>query len=195
MLFNQDEIIDRAKNLGGGRFTPPPKPHASGEIKFRTEWTIKRYLINPDYGIWIYALHANDFLTVDLGGKKQKVGTRKLILDGDLNVAPLETDVWNHKKLLRSVGHTPGESERMLNVLAQSGLVDAARHFVPPSEPLYTWWGYRFPASFEKDYGWRLDHIWASEPLLSSLGGFQVVKETRTWERPSDHVPVMIEVS
>ena len=127
-------------------------------------------------------------------GNREAAGSRRLLLVGDLNVAPLETDVWNHKKLLRSVGHTTVESELMAKVLADSGLTDAARHFVPPDQPLYTWWGYRFPQSFEKNYGWRLDHVWAGQSLLPALGGFRVVKETRTWERPSDHVPVMIEV-
>jgi exodeoxyribonuclease-3 len=65
---------------------------------------------------------------------------------------------------------------------------------VPPSEPLYSWWGYRFPQAFEKNYGWRLDHVWASAPLLSELAGFQMVKQTRSWAKPSDHVPVMVEL-
>lgn len=127
-------------------------------------------------------------------GKREGVAGRRLMLVGDLNVAPLDTDVWNHKRLLRSVGHTPVESAHMAKVLADSGLVDAARHFVPPSEPLYTWWGYRFAQSVEKNYGWRLDHLWASPPLLPSLTNFQVVKQTRTWEKPSDHVPVVVDI-
>ena len=125
---------------------------------------------------------------------REKVAGRRLVLMGDLNVAPLETDVWNHKRLLRSVGHTPVESEHMAKALKASGLIDAARHFVPPDQPLYTWWGYRFAQSYEKNYGWRLDHVWVSPTLLRAVGGFRVVKETRTWERPSDHVPVMIEI-
>ena len=127
-------------------------------------------------------------------GRRAKPGARRVVLVGDLNVAPLEHDVWNHKRLQRSVGHTPVESEHMAKVLKAGGLVDVARHFVPPSEPLYTWWGYRFPQSYEKNYGWRLDHVWVGEPLLADLGGFQVVEQTRTWEKPSDHVPVMIEI-
>lgn len=126
--------------------------------------------------------------------KRERVAERRIILVGDFNVAPLETDVWNHKRLLRSVGHTPVESARIAKLHKASGLVDVGRHFVPPSEPLYTWWGYRFAQSYAKNYGWRLDHIWASPPILGELGGFQVVKETRTWERPSDHVPVVIRV-
>ena len=127
--------------------------------------------------------------------RRERVSERRLILLGDLNVAPLECDVWNHTRLLRSVGHTPVESARIAKIHKASGLVDIGRHFVPPSMPLYTWWGYRFAQSFAKDYGWRLDHIWASPPVLSALSDFQVIRETRTWERPSDHVPVVIKVS
>jgi exodeoxyribonuclease-3 len=140
--------------------------------------------------------HKLQFLAEMAGwGRRRRTAGRRLVLMGDLNVAPLETDVWNHKKLLRSVGHTPVESEHLQGALKASGLIDAARQFVPPSEPLYTWWGYRFPQSYEKNYGWRLDHVWASAPLLPEIKDFQVVEETRTWERPSDHVPVMIEIA
>ena len=128
-------------------------------------------------------------------GRSETVGRRRLLLVGDLNVAPLETDVWNHKKLLRSVGHTPVESRHMLEALEAGKLVDAARHFVPPDQPLYTWWGYRFAQSVEKNYGWRLDHLWASPPMMESLTNFQVYKDTRTWEKPSDHVPVLVDVA
>ena len=112
-----------------------------------------------------------------------------------MNVAPLEHDVWNHKKLLRSVGHTPLESEKVLTFHKAGGLTDIGRHFVPPEEPLYTWWGYRFPASFEKNYGWRLDHALASAALMPSVKKMEVWKDTRTWEKPSDHVPIVVELS
>ena len=123
-----------------------------------------------------------------------KLARCRAVLLGDLNVAPLETDVWNHKRLLRSVGHTPGESERIARLLAAGGLIDVGRHFVPASEPLYTWWGYRYPQAFAKDYGWRLDHVLATPKLEASLAGFRVVRETRAWERPSDHVPVVLDL-
>ena len=119
---------------------------------------------------------------------------RPTILMGDLNIAPLEQDVWNHKKLLRSVGHTPGESERFATLLERGELVDVGRRFVPPDQPLYSWWGYRFAASFEKNYGWRLDHVLANEAANAGIKGFEVYKDTRTWEKPSDHVPVIIEL-
>ena len=120
---------------------------------------------------------------------------RPLLLLGDLNVAPLEKDVWNHKKLLRSVGHTPGESEAMGAVIEAGHFIDVGRHFVPETEPLYTWWGYRFAAAFERDYGWRLDHIWATQQMSKRLENLTIFKEARAWERPSDHVPVIVDIA
>ena len=126
--------------------------------------------------------------------REEKVATRPLVLLGDLNVAPLGCDVWNHKRLRRSVGHSPLECEQMARLLRAGGFVDAARHFVLPPTPLYTWWGYRFPQAFAKDYGWRLDHAWITPAALPRLRALEVVKETRTWERPSDHVPVVLDL-
>lgn len=119
---------------------------------------------------------------------------RKALVFGDLNVAPLERDVWNHKKQLRSVGHTPAESARIAALLQAGQLTDLGRHFVPESEPLYSWWGYRFPQSFERNYGWRLDHALASQAALHAVKELEIYKESRTWERPSDHVPVIVDL-
>src|SRR5207244_3056175 len=56
---------------------------------------------------------------------------RPMIAVGDLNIAPLETDVWSHKQLLRVVSHTPVEVERLAALQRAGGFVDAVRHFVP----------------------------------------------------------------
>ena len=114
------------------------------------------------------------------------------ILAGDLNIAPLETDVWNHKALLRVVSHTPVEVEK-LNLLRQAGpWVDAPRQFVAPSERLYTWWSYRARDWEKSDRGRRLDHVFVSESLKPRLAGVRVFRESRGWKQPSDHVPVMV---
>ena len=126
--------------------------------------------------------------------RKEKVAEQPVILVGDMNVAPLETDVWNHKKLLRSVGHTPTESGLIASLLKAGQLEDVPRRFVPPSEPLYTWWGYRFPQAFAKNYGWRLDHALASPPAAAGITAMRIAKETRSWDKPSDHVPVVIDL-
>ena len=126
--------------------------------------------------------------------RDQGLKKKKAVLVGDMNVAPLEWDVWNHKRLLRSVGHTPIESARMETLWGSADLIDVPRHFQPHPEPLYTWWGYRFAQSVEKNYGWRLDHILATPKLAGDLKAVTVVKDTRTWEKPSDHVPVMLDL-
>lgn len=117
------------------------------------------------------------------------------ILAGDLNVAPLENDVWSHKQLLKIVSHTPVETER-LEAMRQAGRwVDAIRYFVPPDTKLYTWWSYRARDWRAANKGRRLDHIWVSPQLADRLEGYQIVQSTRAWKRPSDHVPVIARIA
>ena len=127
--------------------------------------------------------------------RKGDVKTRPAVLVGDFNVAPLEQDVWNHKRLRRSVGHTDEECALMAKLWKAGDLIDAPRHFQPAPAPLYSWWGYRFPASFEKGYGWRLDHMLATRPLAGALKRARTITDTRTWEKPSDHVPVVLDIA
>ena len=113
------------------------------------------------------------------------------MLVGDLNVAPLETDVWSHKQLLKVVSHTPVETEGLERARAAGGWVDLMRHFVPPEEKLFTWWSYRSPDWTKNDRGRRLDHIWVTPDLAPEATGMHVLKDARSWARPSDHVPVI----
>lgn len=114
----------------------------------------------------------------------------RAILVGDLNVAPLEHDVWSHKQMRRIVSHTPIECEKLTAVCSAGGWVDAMRALVPEPEKLFTWWSYRSPDWRVADKGRRLDHIWVSPQLGDRVSALRVAKEARGWERPSDHVPV-----
>lgn len=116
------------------------------------------------------------------------------ILVGDLNIAPLEHDVWSHKQLLKVVSHTPPETEGLTAWLA-TGFVDAVRHFVPAEEKLYTWWSYRNRDWRASDRGRRLDHIWVTPDLVGALRRQIVLKNARDWPQGSDHVPVCVEVN
>ena len=82
-----------------------------------------------------------------------------MVLVGDLNVAPLEHDVWSHKALLKVVSHTPVEVEKLADVFRAGAWIDAMRHFVPADEKLYTWWSYRAADWEASNRGRRLDHI------------------------------------
>lgn len=117
---------------------------------------------------------------------------RKMILVGDLNIAPLETDVWSHKQLLTVVSHTPIEVEKLGRLQDAGRFVDAVRHFIPPAERLYTWWSYRNRDWAASNRGRRLDHIWVTPPLVGKLASAEVLAPVRGWDRTSDHVPVIV---
>ncbi|MEM6460815.1 MAG: exodeoxyribonuclease III [Pseudomonadota bacterium] len=112
------------------------------------------------------------------------------LLVGDLNIAPLETDVWSHKQLLKVVSHTPVETDGLNDVQRRGAWIDLVRQQIPPQEKLFTWWSYRARDWDRSDRGRRLDHIWSSADLSPALSGVTVMREARGWERPSDHVPV-----
>ena len=124
-----------------------------------------------------------------------KIAARRAILVGDLNIAPLEHDVWSHKALLSVVSHTPIEVEKLTRAQSAGNWVDALRKFVPSDQKLYTWWSYRSPDWAKANKGRRLDHIWVSEKLGEAAKGMQVLRDARGWERSSDHVPVKVELA
>jgi len=115
------------------------------------------------------------------------------ILVGDMNIAPLENDVWSHKQLLDVVSHTPIEVEKLDALQKAHGWIDAARHLIPPEEKLYSWWSYRASDWEHSNRGRRLDHIWITLNLLPVLRGIDFLRDARSWQpKPSDHVPVLV---
>jgi exodeoxyribonuclease-3 len=114
----------------------------------------------------------------------------RAILVGDLNVAPLEFDVWSHRQMLKVVSHTPVECEKLAAVQQSGSWVDAMRTLVPQPAKLFTWWSYLSTDWRTADKGRRLDHIWVAPALADRLSSISVAKESRGWNRPSDHVPV-----
>lgn len=113
------------------------------------------------------------------------------ILVGDLNVAPLPSDVWSHKSLLKVVSHTPVETDKMQDMLAAHDWLDVMRHVTPAPERLFSWWSYRARDWRASDRGRRLDHVWASPQLKNSVKDCRVIEDARGWEKPSDHAPVI----
>jgi exodeoxyribonuclease-3 len=127
--------------------------------------------------------------------KRQEAGGfRRAVLVGDLNIAPLEHDVWSHRQLLDVVSHTPIEVEGLTAWQSAAGWYDAVRHFVPAEEKLYSWWSYRARDWRASDRGRRLDHIWVSPDVAGKLHRHAVLKNARVWLQASDNVPVMVEL-
>ena len=114
---------------------------------------------------------------------------QKAILVGDLNIAPLPEDVWDHKKMAKIVSHTQVEIDHLDAIQKAGSWVDVTRKDIPIKK-LYSWWSYRAKDWDISDRGRRLDHIWASADIASSTGSSRILREVRGWERPSDHVPV-----
>jgi exodeoxyribonuclease-3 len=134
-----------------------------------------------------------------LGEMRAMFETRKrdrknpIVLVGDLNVAPLEHDVWSHKQLLKIVSHTPAEVDLLNAVKNAFDWIDVTRTFVPPQEKIYSWWSYRNNDWRVSDRGRRLDHVWVSQGLKGAVTSHKILKDVRDWEQPSDHVPVVVE--
>lgn len=122
-------------------------------------------------------------------------GKDSLVALGDFNIAPYEHDVWSHRQLLNVVSHTPIEVDLLEQMRKAHHWVDVARHVVPADQKLYTWWSYRNHDWKKSDRGRRLDHIWVTPDLVPAIAGFQVVREARDWEKPSDHVPVFLDLA
>jgi exodeoxyribonuclease-3 len=113
----------------------------------------------------------------------------RAILAGDLNIAPREDDVWNHRQLLKIVSHTPVEVEHFGAAQEAGGWIDVTRQDIP-SGLLYSWWSYRAPDWDAADKGRRLDHIWASADIAAAAHGSRILRAARGWDQPSDHAPV-----
>jgi exodeoxyribonuclease-3 len=116
-------------------------------------------------------------------------GDRAIVV-GDLNVAPLEHDVWSHKQLLKVVSHTPIECDKLTAVQKAGEWYDVLRAFVPEPTKLYTWWSYRALDWETADRGRRLDHIWVSPAMADRVTDMKIARQARGWTQPSDHVPV-----
>ena len=114
---------------------------------------------------------------------------QKAILVGDLNIAPREDDVWNHKSLLKIVSHTPIEVEHLAQTQDAGAWVDVTRQDIPEGR-LYSWWSYRAADWDAADKGRRLDHVWATPDISGAAHGSRILRPVRGWEQPSDHVPV-----
>ena len=147
----------------------------------------------PDISVNQKFAHKIDFLNEMKSNFLNDTKTKKILV-GDLNIAPLENDVWSHRQLLNVVSHTPIETETLLDIIDSGGWVDVMRAITPHNEKLYSWWSYRNRNWEISNRGRRLDHIWVSKKLFPQVKSGVIYNETRSWERPSDHVPIVIDI-
>lgn len=115
-----------------------------------------------------------------------------VVIVGDFNIAPEDRDVYDPAGWADSVLFSPPEREAFRRLL-DAGLADAFRLF-EQEEKIWSWWDYRMGA-FRRDMGLRIDHILVSSALAKSCTACRIDRAPRTWERPSDHAPVVAEFS
>lgn len=114
-----------------------------------------------------------------------------LVVLGDYNIAPEDRDV--HDPLKWQNGILVSESERIqFQSLLKIGLHDSFRLF-EQADKLFTWWDYRMMA-FRRNAGLRIDHILVSDALVAACKSCAIDRNPRKLERPSDHVPVVLEM-
>lgn len=112
-----------------------------------------------------------------------------LVLAGDYNIIPTEQDVhdpaaWSEDALFRP------QSRAAYHAILNTGLTSAFEATVNKSHA-YTFWDYQAGA-WQKDNGIRIDHLLLSPQAVDKLSHCEIDRMTRAWEKPSDHVPIWI---
>lgn len=118
--------------------------------------------------------------------------TPRLAVLGDMNVAPEDRDVHDPKRWEGQI-HVSAPERAALARVMQLGFADAFRLFEQP-ERLYSWWDYRL-AAFARNWGLRIDLILLSPQLASRCTACTIDKAPRKRERPSDHAPVLADLT
>ena len=116
----------------------------------------------------------------------------RLALLGDFNITAEDRDSYDPDGLRETIHHTSEERAHFQALLAL-GLSDAFRMFEQP-EKSYSWWDYR-DFGFRRNRGLRIDHILVSEALKPLVTACTIDKLPRKNERPSDHTPVVVDLS
>ena len=116
--------------------------------------------------------------------------SRPVLLCGDFNVAPEERDVHDVRLWQGRIMFSEHERATLQNI-KDWGFTDAFRLHNEEGGK-FTWWDYRAGA-FRRNQGLRIDHVWITQPLVSRSVRTWIDLEPRTWEKPSDHAPMIAE--
>jgi len=133
---------------------------------------------------WFAALRAA--LRTELGREGQVVAC------GDFNVAPADADVWDPAAFVGSTHVTPAERQA-LAALRDLGLRDVVPAPMKGPHP-FTYWDYR-AGMFHQDKGMRIDLVYATEAVAGRVRGAYVDRDARKGKGPSDHAPIVVDLS
>ena len=115
------------------------------------------------------------------------------LVGGDMNVAPRDSDIWDKAALEGSTHVTQLERSALIAMAEAGNLTDAHDSVHGLDDEQFTWWDYR-GGSFHRGFGMRIDHFLLSPELTERLSTCSIVRDYRKGEKPSDHVPLLIEI-
>jgi exodeoxyribonuclease III len=167
---------------------PDPEPRAVGATCGGVRlWSLYvpngRSVDDPHYTYklaWLAALRTALVPQVD----------KPLVICGDFNVAPTDADVWDPAAFVGST-HVTAPERAALAALRDLGLTDIVPEPMKGPHP-FTYWDYR-AGSFHKDFGMRIDLVYATEALAGSVVKAYIDREARKGKLPSDHAPVVVD--
>ncbi len=113
----------------------------------------------------------------------------RLVLAGDMNIAPGDSDVYDPASYVGATHVSPAERAALEAVMQNGDLLDAFR-VVHPTEPQFTWWDYR-AGNFHKNLGMRIDLVLVSRELAAGLQSCGIDRDFRKGAKPSDHAPLL----
>jgi exodeoxyribonuclease-3 len=116
-----------------------------------------------------------------------------VLVGGDFNVIPEDIDCHKPSSWIRDALFQP-EPRSRYRTLLDLGYTDAFRSLHPGETGQFTFWDY-FRQAFEHNRGIRIDHFLLSSKLADRLQSCVIDRGPRAQERPSDHTPIMVELS
>jgi exodeoxyribonuclease-3 len=146
-----------------------------------------RTLDDPHY---TYKLEWLDRLAAITAESIENDPSTPLALMGDFNIAPLDTDVWDINFFAGST-HVSAAERQAFEAFEQIGLQDVVRKLIPEG---YTYWDYQ-QLRFPRNEGMRIDFILGSDSFAEKVTAAKIERDERKGEGPSDHVPVVVEIS
>lgn len=114
------------------------------------------------------------------------------MLVGDLNIAPLDIDVWEPSRYRKRNLTSPRERAAFAGILQTGDMVDVVRTALG-NKSGYTWWNRRSDF-YETDRGWRLDHVLASPELATRVTGVCIDRAERGRTGSADHAPLLVTI-
>src|SRR5256886_4609328 len=167
------------------QFTHPEFDNETRIVQARAGDTVYASVYVPNGGKDYVAKLAFMRSLIDYARAMKESGT-KLVICGDYNVARSDMDVHPKERKPNIIGQRPEEREILESILAHGGLVDIARKLYPTDENYFTWWA-PWRNLRQRNIGWRLDYVMASESIAERAIACPSFREIGT----SDHAPVV----